>query len=309
MKYVAVPDAWERFESSDLDEVHAVYRTYGHHRRECLGKTPFHVCLRWMNFSRAAIGVVVSQSRQRVDAAAGGYLLHIPAGCVATYRVGSQYVEATPDRPVLIAPHTEYTVFNGNDVQVMAFFLPGDRSIPGFDLVLDSIPEQQIRQVLCTPESLIQLQGLLSRAFLLQALAQPQTLSVQLEIDIWEWLADRFESPASTRTQWSARNRLNRVENWIESHLDEPLSLQHLASMAGVTPRGLHQAFLKRHGLSPMRWLAEQRMAAARTRLLEPTGHERVIDIAHDCGFVHLARFASYYRARYGELPSITLQG
>ena len=102
--------------------------------------------------------------------------------------------------------------------------------------------------------------------------------------------------------------RLAAVEDWIESHLAEPITLGSLCAVAGVGERALQMAFRSARGMSPMRFVAERRLAAAHRRLAQARAREDVTAIAMDTGFSHLGRFATLYRQVYGEPPSRTLQ-
>ncbi|MCY1310697.1 Helix-turn-helix domain protein [compost metagenome] len=54
-----------------------------------------------------------------------------------------------------------------------------------------------------------------------------------------------------------------------------------------------------------MERLRHLRLEAARERLLRAPGLS-ITEVALEFGFANLGRFASYYRERYGELPSRT---
>ncbi|MFI7694507.1 helix-turn-helix domain-containing protein [Nonomuraea sp. NPDC049655] len=58
--------------------------------------------------------------------------------------------------------------------------------------------------------------------------------------------------------------------DWAAERLDEPLTLDDLAARAGVSPRTLARRFAGQLGVSPGRWLLQQRVTAARA-LLEET--------------------------------------
>jgi AraC-like DNA-binding protein len=104
----------------------------------------------------------------------------------------------------------------------------------------------------------------------------------------------------------NAASRLAAVEAWIDAHLEEPITLGRLCEIAGVRERALQKAFELRRGLSPMRFVVERRLAAAR-RLLESAGPgDGVTGVATRLGF-HLGRFAGLYREVFGEAPSQTL--
>ncbi|MDR6571385.1 AraC-like DNA-binding protein [Curtobacterium sp. 320] len=84
---------------------------------------------------------------------------------------------------------------------------------------------------------------------------------------------DRYgEDPATTlrssraakpgRASW----RLRRAVEFIESHPDEPVTLQAIADAAGVRPRRLQQLFREERGESPMAAVRSIRGAAGRNR-------------------------------------------
>jgi len=98
-----------------------------------------------------------------------------------------------------------------------------------------------------------------------------------------------------------------RAARFIDAHLEEPLSIDAVATAAGISGRTLHQHFRDR-GLSPMRYVRERRFSRVREALLAADAAENVTAIATNCGFSHLGRFAVEYRKRYGETPSQTLR-
>jgi transcriptional regulator GlxA family with amidase domain len=103
-----------------------------------------------------------------------------------------------------------------------------------------------------------------------------------------------------------AASRLAAIEAWVDAHLEEPITLGRLCEIAGVGERALQKAFESRRGMSPMRFVVERRLAAAR-RLLEHADPDvTVTDVATRLGF-HLGRFAGLYREVFGETPSQTL--
>lgn len=63
---------------------------------------------------------------------------------------------------------------------------------------------------------------------------------------------------------------LGPVLEWAADHLAEPIGVEDLAARAGLSPRTLARRFEEQLGVSPGRWLADRRVAAAR-ELLEGT--------------------------------------
>ncbi|OYO20563.1 hypothetical protein BI335_03280 [Enemella evansiae] len=97
---------------------------------------------------------------------------------------------------------------------------------------------------------------------------------------------------------------LRLAEESIELRFAEPLTVTDLARDAGVSVRRLQETFAQFHGTSPKAFLTDFRLDQARRALL--AGQGTVTEVAQDCGFTHLSRFAASYRDRFGELPSET---
>jgi AraC-like DNA-binding protein len=103
--------------------------------------------------------------------------------------------------------------------------------------------------------------------------------------------------------------RSKNLEEWIEAHLEEPLTLGLLCQVAGVGARSLQKSFECRRGVSPMRWVMERRLVAAHHHLADATRATTVTRTAVQLGFTHLGRFSVLYRQVLGETPSQTLAG
>jgi AraC-like DNA-binding protein len=98
------------------------------------------------------------------------------------------------------------------------------------------------------------------------------------------------------------------AEAFFRQHVDEPISIAQLSSIAGVSERGLRNAFYDVYTTSPKRYLRQWRLHQVR-RALRATDNRvaSVTDIATRHGLYELGRFAVEYRALFGEPPSQTL--
>jgi AraC-like DNA-binding protein len=96
------------------------------------------------------------------------------------------------------------------------------------------------------------------------------------------------------------------AESYIAANLDQPLTIEDIASAAGISPRGLQLAFRQHRGTTPLGFWRDQRLARAHSDLLAGAG--TVTDIALRWGFTHFGRFAESYRTRYGMTPRDTLR-
>ena len=101
--------------------------------------------------------------------------------------------------------------------------------------------------------------------------------------------------------------QVKRVEDYIHAHADQPITMQDLAVVAGVSARSIHHAFRRYRGYSPKALLKSVRLDRARERLLTADRGETVTSIAFDCGFEHLGRFSAAYAKKFSEPPSRTL--
>ena len=88
---------------------------------------------------------------------------------------------------------------------------------------------------------------------------------------------------------------------WAAERLGEPLTLADLAGHARMSVRSFTRRFREETGMSPLRWLAGQRLAFAR-QLLEST--DAPIDrVAADAGFGTPASLRQHLRASIGVAP------
>lgn len=103
---------------------------------------------------------------------------------------------------------------------------------------------------------------------------------------------------------------VRRVVELIDSAPEKAFTVADLAEYASVSERSLHAAFRRQLGTSPMAYVRCRRLEQAHEELLhlDPSAGVRVTDVALRYGFAHTGRFASAFRKRFGEAPSITLR-
>jgi transcriptional regulator GlxA family with amidase domain len=98
------------------------------------------------------------------------------------------------------------------------------------------------------------------------------------------------------------------LELWIYAHLDQPISIEFLAEKCDCSIRSVQLAFRKHRDCTPMQFVRQARLWAVRRKLREGAEQGVMIsEIAFDCGFPHLGRFAQHYRETFGEAPSETV--
>ncbi|PZF55526.1 hypothetical protein DEJ23_11445 [Curtobacterium sp. MCSS17_008] len=112
--------------------------------------------------------------------------------------------------------------------------------------------------------------------------------------------------PPGTRQTGS----VDRAREFIVDHCAEPITVRDIAAAAGISERGLQQAFTRAGLESPTVELRHARLEQVRVALRHADpGTASVADIARAWSFGHLGRFAGYYLQHFGERPSDTLRG
>ena len=149
-------------------------------------------------------------------------------------------------------------------------------------------------------------------------LSTRSVLSSHLEGQIGEVLASALlefhESNHSQALRESAEKQvlpavIRVVEEYLEEHVQEPITIAQIAMHAGVSARSVQLSFQRFRGVSPMQLLKEIRLRRVRVELeTQQLADVQVSSTALKWGFTHLSRFSSDYKQRFGESPSKTLK-
>ena len=110
---------------------------------------------------------------------------------------------------------------------------------------------------------------------------------------------DQFRWPAEELVDWATE--------YIRAHYNEPLTLGRIAQTLHINRYHLHHTFKRMAGTTPVEYLRQERMAAAK-QLLE-TSCMTVMEIAMAVGFVSAGHFSSVFRKHFGTSPSVYRRG
>lgn len=97
------------------------------------------------------------------------------------------------------------------------------------------------------------------------------------------------------------RGRIDRVLNHIHSHFAEPITLPQLASIAALSPSGLHRTFLRHTRQTVSQYLI--RLRIGRACVLLSSGTMPIGKIAGEVGYDSLANFNRQFKALKGTTP------
>ena len=112
--------------------------------------------------------------------------------------------------------------------------------------------------------------------------------------------ADRQRMPLRMRLGSSQPKLVEAVE-LMESNIEEPMTLDELATHVGISRRQLERLFQKHLQCVPTRYYLEIRLRRARSLLLRSS--RSIVDIAFACGFVSAPHFSKCYRDFFGIPP------
>lgn len=304
------PPCAQRMGSDDPDEITSwVSRRDGDHSRVVHGTGPYGFHLARIETPIVQTAWASTRLANTLRARFRQPTFHVPLGGVQRYVYGRRRVQAPMGRLMFIASDTEVTRHSDGDPVVAiefdaATFESEVRSRRGSDRTewlrvprtLDlAVPQQRevteaIAAVVC--------------AYLPGAATNSR---MHGESRVLSALAGTLTWPFVDRATPVAIKRLEHLEDWIDAHVSEAITLGRLCKVAQMGERSLQLAFHARRGMSPMRFVCERRLAAAQRRLFRSVPNDSVTAIATSLGFTHLGRFASAYAAAFGESPSQTL--
>ncbi len=95
---------------------------------------------------------------------------------------------------------------------------------------------------------------------------------------------------------------LRRARDHADQHFAEPLLLDNLAAVAGMSKYHFHRMFTATYRVTPALYLSERRVERAQDLLR--TTNLTVTEVCHAVGFTSLGSFSSRFRELVGETPS-----
>jgi len=104
-----------------------------------------------------------------------------------------------------------------------------------------------------------------------------------------------------TRHQRVSRDRIRRVQNLLAADLENPPTLDQLASSVGCSPFYLSRLFSRETGMTLSRYLRHLRLERA-AELLR-TGRYNVTEAAMEVGYSSLSHFSKAFTAQHGRCP------
>ncbi len=302
----------------DIEEFHAyIAGMVGSHTRYVVDPGPVTIELRHASLGRINVGLHFSDASSTVEReprSSDDFLIQFPLSGSIDLEIDGRVFAIEPGAGAVISPD-QGVRRAAQPGWTLAFQVQGD--------LLRSRVEHRLRQRLQSPLSFHPRTGahaseLLAYAHLVVtaidngSAAPDSSLAMVLENGFADLLLEvqphTLGTNLSRSESMTRAGRVRALAEYVEGHLDEPLTASHLAEVAGCSVRSLQTTFAELCGMSPLEWVRRRRLSAARRLLESGTTASTVSEVALRTGFSHLARFAASYKKRYGEPPSRTLR-
>ena len=98
-----------------------------------------------------------------------------------------------------------------------------------------------------------------------------------------------------------SRERLQRVRDYVEAHLDDRMTLADLAGVACLSPYHFSRSFKQAVGVGPQRYIMQRRIERAKT-LMRRTS-QPLASIALEVGFTDQSHLTQVFRRATGVTP------
>ena len=95
--------------------------------------------------------------------------------------------------------------------------------------------------------------------------------------------------------------RLRAIDHFIEDHIEEPMNLEQLSQLAGMSRYHFLRCFKKATGVSPLQYVIARRIDRARQMLRE--GRDSIAEIAYATGFSSQSHLNAMFKRHVGMTP------
>lgn len=108
-------------------------------------------------------------------------------------------------------------------------------------------------------------------------------------------------SGPATRAPGDVLVHLRRARDHVDRHYADPLELQGLARVAGLSKFHFHRLFTATYGITPAAYVSRRRVERAQDLLRATTFS--VTEVCHAVGFTSLGSFSTRFKQVTGETP------
>lgn len=124
-----------------------------------------------------------------------------------------------------------------------------------------------------------------------------------VETAFGNFISDAVGNPGKEHSGGLAPHVEKRVRAHIDSHLDEALSLDDLAQLAGMSRFHFAAMFRQSFGESPHRYVVQKRIERASTLLVETS--QPIIEVGQRVGYDNQSYFTTLFKRETGSTPAV----
>nr|MCR5352405.1 AraC family transcriptional regulator [Bacteroidales bacterium] len=122
---------------------------------------------------------------------------------------------------------------------------------------------------------------------------------------LYELSGSSYRGLASSSFAHAPRDRESRrvlkVKEYINAHYAEPLTLEMMAELVGMSPSSFSRFFKQRTGRTFIAYLIDIRLGQAARELVDTA--QNISEICYACGFNNLSNFNRIFKAKRGMSP------
>jgi AraC-like DNA-binding protein len=303
----------------DLDESRAVMgELWGKHEVEITGRVPFETLVNHVEIGQMGLTYVRCPTPLLVRCTVGGdrFTVFLHEEGTAEHTLNAESAIAAPSSAVIVVPGQEARMDSGA-VRLLALDFPCvevEQALLARGLPTAHFEQWARHRDLTSPagETLRSLARWAAREVdrpgtPLAGGAAAEHLDQTLFSLFLACIAEPFPAQA-VPAPMLGKLKLCDLEGWILANLEQPLSVDVLATLTQVSPRAVQLAFRHHRHCTPMEFIRRARLNAIHQHLLARGEAATVTTIAMKFGFFHLGHFAEAYRREFGERPAETLQ-
>lgn len=215
----------------------------------------------------------------------------------ARYHLGDRWIDIDTRSPLTVVapPRTDvqYDIGGANNLIILAIPVNGLPDVQETDRLAERLAE-----VYETPFDDPLLTDLAERLWR-ESVVSDAASTLFMDSGVMAILAlllgrSRAPQPATMPRPHLAPGRLQRVLEYVEEHLADDISLGDLAAVACLSPFHFGRIFKASVGVSPLRHVAERRIAKACDLLADPGAS--MLSISLQCGFADSSHFSTAFR-------------
>ncbi len=170
-----------------------------------------------------------------------------------------------------------------------------------------STPIRLRHAVWVADDALAELGNWLVREVSRQPLGAQRSVRALGELIALHLLRHHFEVSVPSREQVFTEEQRERLQRWLDGHLDERLPVERLARLVHLGVDHFARTFRASFGTSPASWVRERRLLRARELLLDTTGP--ISEIANATGFADQSHLTRHFTRRFGASPGALRRG